>query len=467
MQVDLDRIMPNNTLNALANVLGATFTGDDATFLGVSTDTRKIKKGDVFVALKGPNFDAHDYLAQAKEKGAIAAVVQRMTSDCELTQIKVDDTLLALGEMAKAKRNSFLGKVIGLTGSNGKTTVKELVASILSQKGKVLATKGNFNNDIGLPLTLLELENDEKFAVIEMGANHLGEINYLTQITQPDVALITNAGSAHLEGFGSLDGVAKAKGEIFSGLPANGTAIINIDDNYSGLWLSLTGQYLQKTFSLTNINADVHATEITSTASGGRFILHVKREPEVVINLPLSGKHNVANALVAAAVANACGVNVNEIKAGLENIRVVQGRLTFLKADNGAAVIDDTYNANLDSTKAAINVLSEQQAEKGETYLVLGDLFESGENAVAIHQQIGVYAKQKNISEVLTIGELTRHTTASFADGARHFESKKALVDYLLPQLDEEAVVLVKGSRGMKMEQIVSQLTSKKVLEKM
>ena len=446
------------TLNKLASVLAVSPVDNDVSFSGVSTDTRQIKKNNVFVALKGPSFDAHDYLDQAKQNGAIAAIVQRDV-DSDLLQIKVDDTLMALGKMAAARRRSFAGKVIGLTGSNGKTTVKELIASILVTNGKVLATKGNFNNDIGLPLTLMQLEGDEKFAVIEMGANHSNEIDYLTKITQPDVALITNAGAAHLEGFGSLDGVSKAKGEIFNGLSENGTAIINLDDNYSEYWLSVSAQYQQKTFSLSNVSADVYASNIQSTKSISEFNLHITGKGTFLVKLPLSGQHNVANALVAAAVASVCGVSNDDIRRGLENFSVVKGRLTFMQGKNASTVIDDTYNANLDSCKAAINVLKDQQGEK---YFVFGDLFESGNDAVKIHQEIGEYAKSQGIDHVLTVGQLSQHTAdfigANDTISIQHFSDKKALSEYLIPHLNEETIVLIKGSRGMKMEEIVDQL---------
>ncbi|MDH3327229.1 MAG: UDP-N-acetylmuramoyl-tripeptide--D-alanyl-D-alanine ligase [Gammaproteobacteria bacterium] len=448
------KTLADYTLKNLANLLGVSFDGGDALFTGVSTDTRNIEKGNVFVALKGPNFDAHDYLDQAKEKGAIAAIVERDVESA-IAQIKVKDTLVALGEMANARRNSFLGKVIGLTGSNGKTTVKELIASILNVSGNVLATQGNFNNDIGLPLTLLKIKNNEKYAVIEMGANHHGEIAYLSKITHPDIALITNAGSAHLEGFGSLKGVATAKGEIFGGLIDGGTAIINLDDNYSAYWLTVSEKFTQKTFSLSDESADIYASNIQPVKGGSEFDLHLSKQNVIKIHLPLSGKHNVANALVAATVANICDVPIADIKNGLEYFKMVKGRLTFMQGKNGSVVIDDTYNANLDSSKAAINVLSEQPGEK---YFILGDLFESGDHAKQIHQEVGQYAKEQSIDHVLTVGELTQFTTESAGASAKHFNSKTELSEYLLPRLNDKSVLLIKGSRGMRMEKIVQKL---------
>lgn len=446
------KMLDEYTLKNLAEVLDASFAGEDARFRGVSTDTRSIEKDDVFVALKGPNFDAHDYLDQAKDKGAIAAVVNRQVNS-PMPQIKVADTHAALAQMASARRNAFNGKVIGITGSNGKTTVKELIASVLELDGKVLATKGNFNNDIGLPLTLLRLENNEKFAVIEMGANHPGEIDYLTHIASPNIALITNAGAAHLEGFGSVEGVAKAKGEIFKGLREGGTAIINLDDNYSDYWLSVSAQFAQKTFSLSRETADVYASALSNFKGGSCFLLHIKGQGNTEIKLPLVGLHNVANALLAATVADTCGISLANIKAGLENFKKVKGRLNFLPGKGGAVVIDDTYNANLDSCKAAINVLSEQTGEK---YFVFGDLFESGENAQQIHQAVGEYARVKGIDHFLAVGEMSQLAVEKYGTGARHFNNKNELSEYLMPRLNQNTVVLVKGSRGMKMEEIVA-----------
>ena len=450
------KMLSNLTIKDVAAVLDATLEkfDENASFTSVSTDTRKIENNGLFVALKGPNFDGHVYLDVAKANGAVAAVVED-SSEVSLTQIKVPSTLSALGIMAAARRRAFPGKVIGLTGSNGKTTVKEMIAHLLERKGNVLSTDGNFNNDIGLPLTIMRLKNNESFAVIEMGANHPGEIDYLSHITQPDIALITNAGAAHLEGFGSLEGVAEAKGEIFDHLAENGTAVVNLDDNFSGRWLARTTKFKTKTFSIENENADVYAKNISIKQNVSEFDLCIRSSGEIHVCLPLSGKHNVANAMVSSLVADECGLALGEIKVGLESFNMVNGRLTFKTGINGSVVIDDTYNANLDSSKAAIDVLSEQV---GETYFIFGDLFESGDNAIAIHQEVGKYAKEKDVRHFYAVGDLTKHSVENFGQGARHFPDKKTLSEFLSNQVNKESTILVKGSRGMKMEQIVSEV---------
>lgn len=438
------------TLSNVAQVLGAEFSGKDRQFSAVSTDSRKIEPGQLFIALKGPNFDGHDHVAKALEKGAVAAVVDHQV-DAPVTQFQVKDTRIALGQLAKARRHAFKGKVVGLTGSNGKTTVKELIASILMQEGKVLATRGNLNNDIGVPLTLLELQNNEQFAVIEMGANHHGEIAYLTQIANPDVALITNAGAAHLEGFGSVEGVANAKAEIYQGLNSKGVAIINLDDQYAPLWLSKTDQYRQIGFGINADAAVVKASNISSDPEQTQFELMTNASSQM-IKLPLSGMHNVMNALAAASVAVALGVNNQSIKQGLESAQGVQGRLNITHTASSAIVIDDTYNANLDSVKAGIDVLRQYN---GQRILVVGDLFEVGPNSPQVHQAIGEYAKKQGIEELLAIGEMSQYAVQAFGDGGVHYTEKSQMIKDLQAKLDQGFVVLVKGSRGMRMEEIV------------
>lgn len=442
------------TFSSVAQVLGATLDGEDGNFSAVSTDTRTIKPGELFIALKGPNFDGHEHVSSAMDKGAVAAVVDHQL-DLPITQFKVKDTRLALGELAKARRRAFQGKVIGLTGSNGKTTVKELSASILQVEGKVLATRGNLNNDIGLPLTLLSLENNEQFAVIEMGANHFGEIAYLTQIANPDVALITNAGAAHLEGFGSVAGVAEAKSEIYQGLLPQGCAIINMDDQYAGLWREKTQQFKQLGFGIQSENADIKAKNIVSHPESTEFDLAINSETQS-IRLPLSGLHNVSNALAAAAAATALGIGLTSIKQGLQSFQGVSGRLNIKNVASGAVVIDDTYNANLDSMKAGINVLS---SYSGHRILVVGDLFEVGDDTIQVHQELGEYAKAQGIDELFALGEMSHHAVTAFADGGAHFEDKPSMITALKPKLKSGVVVLVKGSRGMRMEEVVNGIT--------
>jgi len=441
-------------LASVTKAVNGTLTGNDNVFNGVSTDTRNLIPGDLFVALKGPNFDGHEHLQEAANKGAVAAVVNELNVKLSLTQIKVEDTQLALAAMAKSRRAAFKGQVIGLTGSNGKTTVKELIAAILKRKGKVLATQGNFNNDIGLPLTLLRIENDEAFAVIEMGANHFGEIEFLTDITQPDVALITNAGAAHLEGFGDVQGVAKAKGEIFSGLNENGIAIINADDKYASYWQQTAKNVRQIKFGIDAEDADVTATNIR-VVDGLTECELVTPKDSIKVTLPIGGRHNVSNVLAAVAVAYTQGVDIQDMKRALELFTPVKGRLNFRKSLREAIIIDDTYNANYDSTLAAVNVLAEQQCRK---ILVLGDMLESGDEAVKLHEDIGKLARQKGINELLTFGELSQAASEAFGHDAQHFSEKAQLIDYAEKQLGENVVILVKGSRGMRMEEIVNRL---------
>lgn len=441
-------------LSSVARVLGSTLTGDDDVFSGVSTDTRTLKPGELFLALVGPNFDGHEHLREALDKGAVAAVVSQELKDLSLTQIKVEDTRIALANLAKARRNAFGGQVIGLTGSNGKTTVKELIAAILKRKGKVLATKGNFNNDIGLPLTLLNIQNDEAFAVIEMGANHHGEIEFLSSIARPNVALITNAGAAHLEGFGSVEGVAKAKGEIFSGLAQSGVAVINADDQYSEYWQQVAKDFQQLRFGMDADNAEIKANDVKIEANHTDFILQTPKD-SVSIRLSIGGKHNVLNALAASAVAYTQGVDIQEIKRALELFMPVKGRLEFHKSLREAIVIDDSYNANFDSTLAAIDVLADQQGKK---ILILGDMLESGGAAVELHEDVGRIAKEKGIDELLAFGELSQATAKAFGDDGQYFLEKQELIDFAVKQLHENVSILVKGSRGMRMEEVVNQL---------
>lgn len=423
----------------------------DVTIKAVSTDTRSIGSGDLFVALKGENFDGNEYIDKAIDNGAVAAIVGRDV-DAGITIIKVDDTRLALGQLAAYWRKQLDLKVIGLTGSNGKTTVKEMITCILSEVGSVTSTVGNFNNDIGLPLTLLKMKPEHEFAVIEMGANHAGEIAYLTQLTKPDVAVLNNAAPAHLEGFGSMKGVAEAKGEIFSGLSESGVAIINQDDNYAGYWLSLCKDYKIIKFGLSS-GADVSA-DVSPENYDGRFILksHVG---DVEIKLNVLGFHNLKNALAASAAALALNVDLKFIKTGLEKFSGVKGRLQVFKTANDSVVIDDTYNANPSSMKAAIDVLS---AQKKRSVLVLGDMGELGDDAEALHDDVGRYAKEKNINTVMTYGVLAKHAAESFGENGFSYSDKDKLIKDVCLQLGNDVAVLVKGSRSMHMEDVITAL---------
>lgn len=440
-----------------SEVLDASLHGDDNKFTSVSTDTRSLQPGALYFALKGENFDGHDYLDQAKQAGAVAAVVSEFNAkklnDLHLSQIHVGDTRKALGKLAAAWRQKFSGTVIGVTGSNGKTTVKEMTAAILAKQGEVLATKGNFNNDIGLPLTLLSLQQTEKFAVIEMGANHHGEILELTNITQPDIALINNAGPAHLEGFGSIKGVAEAKGEIYSGLRNTGVAIINADDEYADYWLSVCKGKKVIRFALDNNDAEIKG-DWQVKGSGG--VLNIRTaDQQCEINLSVPGRHNAMNALAATAVSLAAGVSLHEVKQALTDFEPVKGRLNIYKTETGLCLVDDSYNANPASLEAGLNVLNDLP---GEHWLVLGDMGELGNDAESIHFDVGVKARSTGVDRLLTVGESSVSAVQAFGDAAKHFETHEELILYLEANIHSGLNVLIKGSRYMKMEQIVKAL---------
>ena len=461
--------------------------GSDVTFTSVSNDTRNLTAGSLYVAIRGERFDGHAFLDQAQNAGAVAAMVDQVCNHT-LPQLVVGDTRNGLGRLAGAWRHQFKGKIVGVTGSNGKTTVKEMIAAILAKRGEVLATRGNYNNDIGLPLTLLRLKN-EKFAVIEMGANHSGEIAALTDIARPDVALITNAGQAHLEGFGSLEGVARAKGEIYGGLPTGGVAIINADDVFASYWLSINNKRRCLTFgmadalthlrlaptvpgfaplatlsppqagegkveSLCDIShrrADVQG-EWQATETGGELRV-TTQDGDAVIQLPVPGRHNAMNALAAITAAAALGVTLDEARTALEAFAPVKGRLNFHRTPQGARLIDDTYNANPSSLKAGLQVLCDLP---GEPWLVLGDMGELGDNSLALHTMAGELAKQTGVQRLLAIGDNSRAAVAAFGDGASHYPSHESLVAVLTTELNKDVNVLVKGSRFMRMERVVN-----------
>ncbi len=437
------------TLAAAAKVLQGTLRGTDTEFTGVSTDTRTLKHGDLFVALVGPNFDGHSFVNEAAGKGAVGALVSR-TLAADVSAVQVADTRLGLGQLAAHWRRQFQIPVIAVTGSNGKTTVKNMIAAILNVTGPVLATQGNLNNDIGVPLTLLRLKPGDLHAVIEMGMNHPGEIDYLTKLTRPTIALINNAAAAHLAGLGSVSAVARAKGEIYSGLDADGIAVLNADDPHADLWRELAAPHRVITFGLDR-PADVSA-EYELDAGGST--IHLKT-PHGGINMRLSllGRHNVMNALAASSASLAAGVSLADIQAGLEKLRSVSGRLEVKHGLNGARVLDDTYNANPGSLAAGVEVL---KAASGERVLVLGDMGELGEAARDIHRRVGLLAKSLGIERLYAVGELTPGAVEAFGKGAQHFTSHEALIENLRSCLHADMTVLVKGSRLMKMERVVA-----------
>lgn len=457
------------TIVKAAKVLGARIVneGGDIRFISVCSDTRKLAQGDLYVGLRGEYFDGANFVAQAQSKGAVAALinadsykVDTPSASCNLPLLLVEDTRHALGQLAAYWRNQFDIPLVGITGSNGKTTVKEMLASILrvaaGSEDAVLATKGNLNNDIGMPLTLLQLNAQHRYAVIEMGMNHPGEIDYLTRIARPQVALINNASGAHLEGMGTVAAVAEAKGEIFAGLQQGGSAIINADDAYAPLWRALAGVNSILEFGL-NSDADVSG-QWQSSATG----LHMKvKTPsgDFTIDMQVPGEHNARNALAATAAAMALNLSLQSIVAGLEKFSGVSGRLQCKKALCGAVVIDDTYNANPASLKAAIDVLADT---RGSRILVLGDMGELGEKAADFHCEIGRLARESGIESLYAIGELSRNTVALFGEGAQHFENVEALCAALEQVMNAGTTVLVKGSRFMKMERVVNYLVSGK-----
>lgn len=442
-------------LAEIAKALNGRVIGEDVLVQSVGTDSRNISKNQLFVGIVGEHFDGNAYAQEAIKHGAAAV----LTSDAN-TQARpalvVQDTRLALGKLAKYWRNKFKLPLVAVTGSNGKTTVKEMVVAILTAaKRNVLATQGNLNNDIGMPLTLLKIRAEHTVAVIEMGMNHEGEIRVLTNLAQPTVAIINNAGTAHIGELGSQEAIARAKGEVYEGLSETGIAIINRDDVFAEYWQSLNRGRKVITFGLENA-ADVSA----SYQLNSHFTVINLKTPagQVEFKLNVLGVHNVRNALAASAVAVALGISNKDIASGLTAFGAVKGRLNWLKASNGSVVIDDTYNANPDSMKAAIDVLANQKPPQ---IFVMGDMAELGSNAVQMHADIGLYAKQKNISNLLAFGELSAKSAHAFGANAQHFTSLEALTTSLKALMHAQTTVLVKGSRFMRMERVVDQLLEK------
>ena len=439
--------MMNGLLSQVARDVQGRMIGTDVTVDGVSTDTRAIAQGTLFVALAGERFDAHDFLEQAVAAGAAALLVADATRvPAGVPAVVVDDTRLALGRLAAAWRARFTLPVIAVTGSNGKTTTKEMIAAILKAAygAAVLSTRGNLNNDIGLPLTLLGLSPAHQAAVIEMGMNRPGEIAYLAPLGAPTVALVTNAQRAHLEGMGDLDEVAREKGSIFSGLPADGVAVINADDAYADAWRGMAAGRPVRTFAIDHA-ADVRATV---RQHGLEMALDLQApEGDAAIVLRVPGRHNARNAVAAAAACLAAGVPLTAVVAGLEGFAGVKGRLQRRVGKSGAEILDDTYNANPDSVRAGIDVLA---TTIGRKILVLGDMGEIGEASGQYHDEIGGYAKSQGVDLLFALGEATKAAVRNFGEGARHF----CHVDKLIAALDKEAgpetTVLVKGSRFMK-----------------
>lgn len=441
-------------LSQLAGILKGELIGSDLTIDAVTTDTRKLTPGCLFVALKGERFDAHDFAATAKEGGAGALLVSRKV-ECNLPQLLVKDTRLAFGELAAWVRQQVPTRVVALTGSSGKTSVKEMTAAILSQCGNTLYTAGNLNNDIGVPMTLLRMTPEHEFAVIELGANHQGEIAWTVSLTRPEAALVNNLAAAHLEGFGSLAGVAKAKGEIFTGLPQNGIAIMNADNNDWLNWQSVIGDRKTWRFSPNAANSDFTATNIHVTSHGTEFTLQTPTG-NVEVLLPLPGRHNIANALAATALSMAVGATLDAVKTGLAQLKAVPGRLFPIALGENQLLLDDSYNANVGSMTAATQVLSEMP---GYRVMVVGDMAELGAESEECHAQVGAAAKAAGLDRVLSVG--TASKTLSDASGVgEHFNDKSAVVTRLKALIAEHQIItiLVKGSRSAAMEEVVHAL---------
>lgn len=440
-----------STLRDAASSMGGVLHGQDQAFLGISTDTRSVTQGELYFALVGPNFDGHDYVADARSRCASAAVVHRMVDD-SIAQIAVPDTRLALGDFARHWRASKNVNLVGITGSNGKTTLKEMVASCLQVAGPTLATAGNLNNDIGMPMVLAQIEDQHRFAVIEMGANHVGEIAYLADISAPNVVVITNAGEAHLDGFGSVDGIAKGKGEILQAQSRPDLAVLNADDKYFDYWSLMVADTRMTSFGLSS-QADFRADEISTRANGSEFHLHTPAGSTAVA-LPIPGLHNVRNACAAAAVAQNLGVSLSQIAAALAALTAVDGRLQVLTGVNDCRLFDDSYNANPLSVKAAAEFLA---GLPGESWLVLGDMKELGDDAEELHREVGASARTSGIDRLFALGDLSRQTVEAFGAGGKWYGSMEVLINDLTG-LTNSTNVLVKGSRSMHMEHVVAAL---------
>jgi UDP-N-acetylmuramoyl-tripeptide--D-alanyl-D-alanine ligase len=435
---------------------GAGHNGKEVAVESIVTDSRKVDFGALFAALPGSQVDGHDFAPAAVRLGAVALLVQRQLDLAgerpeirPVPQLVVPDVLQALGKLATLLRERLDPVVVGITGSNGKTTVKEMVASILRPAGEVLATQGNYNNELGVPLSLFGLEPRHRFAVLEMGASRAGDIAYLAAIARPDVALVTNVGPAHLGGFGSLEGVARAKGEIYAALPPDGCAVINADEPWTGLWRELN-----------------RARRIITFGAGAGSIVRLEgdeQRPRIVtpqgafdLRLALAGRHNLLNAAAATAVALALDVGLPAIRSGLEAVQPVPGRLNVIESEAGWTVIDDTYNANPASLYSALQVLSGLQ---GTAWLVLGDMKELGGDSPKMHREVGEAARDMGVSRLFATGAMSAYTVDAFGEGAEHFATREALAEAVRRSLRPGVNCLVKGSRSMGMEAVVEAIT--------
>lgn len=419
---------------------------------GVTIDSRSVQPGNLFVALRGERFDGHDFISEVAGKGAVAVICEQACNNVAIPQLVVASTLDALAQLAVYYRQTITSPVIAVTGSNGKTTVKEMIYCILPKPAH--KTPGNLNNHIGVPLSIMQLAPSDRYAVFELGANHAGEIAYTVNLVKPQVTLINNIAPAHIEGFGSVEGVARAKGEIYQGLAAGGTAVVNDDDDFSHFWDDLLIDKNVLRFSSQH-PADVYAKAIEFNDQGCALFILVLPVGEALIQLQVPGEHAVRNALAAAACCFAVGIELKDITNGLIEFQGVAGRMTFRHGKNQALIIDDTYNANLRSVLAAVEVLSKRQ---GQRILVLGDLGELGDFTQCHHEEIGRVAREKGINRLMTCGKQSEFSTKAFGDSAKHYPSQHKLAQDLLACLDKNTTVLIKGSRSAAMEKVVHEL---------
>jgi UDP-N-acetylmuramoyl-tripeptide--D-alanyl-D-alanine ligase len=445
------------TLLEAARVVGGQLIGEDHPYGAVSTDSRTLAPGALFVALRGPNFDGGEFVAAAAARGAIAAIVERAVPHA-LPQVVVPDALRALQQLAQAWRADFSLAVVAVGGSNGKTTAKEMTSAILSRMGPCMATHGNLNNHIGVPLTLMRLEASHRSAVVEMGANRIGDVAELVRLARPTVGLITNAGAEHLEGFGNLDGVAQGEGEMVACLEPSATAIINADDAYAGYWRGVATARRIISFGV-HANADFMAKNSVQAIERGEFATRFTLECPLgqrSITLKTGGAHNIGNALAAAAAASAAGASLEEIALGLADFRGVAGRLQLKAGTRDSWLIDDSYNANPSSVRAGLEVL---RALPGATWLVLGDMAELGEYAEDSHAHMGAYARDCGIKRLFAVGPQSSRAVETFGSGAEWFADADSLTRRLQAELTPGVTVLIKGSRVNRLERVVQALT--------
>lgn len=448
-------------LKKAADWMQAKFSGEDKTISGIATDTRLLAENELFFALAGARVNGHDLIQEAERKGA-AGVVVSQTVNTKLPTLVVQDTVLALGKLSQAYRKQFDLPMAAITGSYGKTTVKEMLASILAAEGPMLATKGNLNTEIGVPLTLMQLTSEHRNAVIEMGARKPGDIRRLMEIASPTVALVNNAGIAHIEVFGSEQDVRNTKGELYAGLKPEGIAVINLDDPHVEYWKSLL--HGQKIFTFGNTpSAELSLSAVKATQQGSQFTLNYQAN-HIPITLQAAGDHNIRNSLAAAATAFAMGVSMQAVQQGLTAFKSVTGRLQFKTGCLNCRIIDDTYNANPVSMRAALDVLAKQSGEK---IFVMADMLELGEHAETWHREMGAEAKRLGIDKMYGFGKLTRNAILEFGTNAKYYEDKSLLIHDLKQILNKDVTILVKGSRGMRMEEVVIALQNSETMDVM